>query len=1094
VPSNHLSNSNAHWQEQQQHDFQRRRQVPFLAADNFMAPPLAVAPLFLPSSQAPLPGPRHVGGLLSPSASSLRALVPEPSISPSAPPWTPSRALPSNRFSLQTGTFERQPDPSNSRALRILNAADECYKIANADDQIFNQFYPRIAKGDNSHRHTVLSMPSEPAAAAAGQYSPPAAVGQYSPPAAAGQYSPPAAVDYYAPQASTCNDFPPSFPDADYSHPALDKPDAAAVASSSFTSSLPMHIRGFGYITEENSRILSHPDVMKAFADHFERTRKVGRIFLAADEKVVDVLATQSYAPIWYCFSRAFWSYFCSMCCRTLCFLTTLCINPKWQCKWNLDHENYTHVLVLTNRRLILYKESDGSPSLKRPQRYSHQQIHLSAIGFSVSHYAQALPGIFGRLMMCLCGCCLFCHDYCSTRSLRVARTDLYMHRVASLKFETKFPSPDVPNSGFRNMYAHSKMECSSRTLCPFLGPLRILNIFFAIFALFVFLRFIYNCLKFAIHAAFIQPVTALMELIGLIRPSTDVIIFEELLSEFRDREEHTDHSSGSKDLKRFDSFMKNFNICRSQCFAQEPKDTPPCDASSFEYHQGQTWEQAYDTSVFDNGGLGDRVFVNSHAIGLVAGSESVFDAINITPRITLMDWLKCCLTSGAYFCGVIAPMRALKQFFVFTNHRAIKCVVFSGNNVTGRYGTFNAYTRTVSSWYECMPTKGAKFEVYQRLLCSAGCLPAFCYSCAFCTNPTRACMEISADFGVFKLDTTTFNIVAKKEVFAKVQNIFSHYVRHFECKSPFTADKLGPHVAQHHNLSSRDAVFNAACNQGTNGGIKSMMTPLIDEFEEVHAGVYQYGDWHMSGSAGGAQDCFKKWICPDKFWWHSGLAVTEHKVLAYYNRCTSAERSSDIVITMIPADKIKSSAFYHTAQSFRYKCCECCIPLKNLEGEPVKDPTTGEIKQLSPAEKMESYQYGIMRAEIHLGTGSGSGFNFAANPPPPIPPAVANKMTNPKPMTFFGAELTQHSAQKMKAGCQLPNLSDKEIEMERLYAVMNAVSYIANEKKKDKDKGKQKERPKPAANVLPASKPGFLEEFVFSVNRAVQNASNVTE
>ena len=95
---------------------------------------------------------------------------------------------------------------------------------------------------------------------------------------------------------------------------------------------------------------------MKAFADHFERTRKVGRIFLAADEKVVDVLATQSYAPIWYCFSKAFWSYFCTTCCRTFCFLTTLCINPKWQCKWNLHHENFTHVLVLTNRRLILYK------------------------------------------------------------------------------------------------------------------------------------------------------------------------------------------------------------------------------------------------------------------------------------------------------------------------------------------------------------------------------------------------------------------------------------------------------------------------------------------------------------------------------------------------------------------------------------------------------------------------------------------------------------------------------------------------------------------------------------------------------------------
>ena len=51
----------------------------------------------------------------------------------------------------------------------------------------------------------------------------------------------------------------------------------------------------------------------------------------------------------------------------------------------------------------------------------------------------------------------------------------------------------------------------------------------------------------------------------------------------------------------------------------------------------------------------------------------------------------------------------------------------------------------------------------------------------------------------------------------------------------------------------------------------------------------------HRRLQTGGAESCFKKYICPDKFWWHSGMAVTEHKILAYYNRCSSAERISNI-------------------------------------------------------------------------------------------------------------------------------------------------------------------------------------------------------
>ena len=206
---------------------------------------------------------------------------------------------------------------------------------------------------------------------------------------------------------------------------------------------------------EANAKIASHPDVSKAFADTFERNRKVGRIFLAHDEKVVDVLATQSHAPVWNCCSCEFWCNFCGVCFRTFCFLCTCFLKPKGECKWNIHREDYTTVLVLTNRRLIRYKESNGSSSKRAPQRYSHQQIHLSAIGYSESHYAQALPGLCGRLFM-LCGCCNMC---CHTE------------RVARLKFQTKYAKPGITEeSAFQFLYSSSKLDCD-------LGPFGFLNV-----------------------------------------------------------------------------------------------------------------------------------------------------------------------------------------------------------------------------------------------------------------------------------------------------------------------------------------------------------------------------------------------------------------------------------------------------------------------------------------------------------------------------------------------------------------------------------------------------------------------------------------
>jgi hypothetical protein len=155
-----------------------------------------------------------------------------------------------------------------------------------------------------------------------------------------------------------------------------------------------------------------------------------------------------------------------------------------------------------------------------------------------------------------------------------------------------------------------------------------------------------------------------------------------------------------------------------------------------------------------------------------------------------------------------------------------------------------------------------------------------------------------------------------------------------------------------------------------------------------------------------------------------------------YYIRNSSAERMASIAITMIPADQIKASALWHTAQSFSYQCLECCFKIKNLTGESI----------VNPVANLTSHHFGIMRAEMHLGTGSGTSVNFGQAASAGTPANSMAKGAAATPMTFFGANLTNHSSGKMW-GDDLPELDNKEKELERLYAVLSAMSYLANEK-----------------------------------------------
>ena len=146
----------------------------------------------------------------------------------------------------------------------------------------------------------------------------------------------------------------------------------------------------------------------------------------------------------------------------------------------------------------------------------------------------------------------------------------------------------------------------------------------------------------------------------------------------------------------------------------------------------------------------------------------------------------------------------------------------------------------------------------------------------------------------------------------------------------------------------------------------------------------------------------------------------------------------ANIAITMIPADQIKASALWHTAQSFSYQCLECCIKVKNL---------TGDVP-MNPIANLTSHHFGIMRAEMHLGTGSGTSVNFGQAAAAGAPANSMAKGAAATPIAFFGAKLTNHSSAKnVDVESGLPELDDKEKELERLYAVLSAISYLANEK-----------------------------------------------
>ena len=100
--------------------------------------------------------------------------------------------------------------------------------------------------------------------------------------------------------------------------------------------------------------------------------------------------------------------------------------------------------------------------------------------------------------------------------------------------------------------------------------------------------------------------------------------------------------------MQRFDRFYKNFNLMRSQ-YSDSLK-IPPLNTDSFEVIHGQSWEDAYDHPVADDGGIGNKIFINSHATGFISSdssghSEQVIEAINVTHQASCLDWLKCCIT-----------------------------------------------------------------------------------------------------------------------------------------------------------------------------------------------------------------------------------------------------------------------------------------------------------------------------------------------------------------------------------------------------------------------------------------------------------------
>ncbi len=124
---------------------------------------------------------------------------------------------------------------------------------------------------------------------------------------------------------------------------------------------------------------MSHAEnVAKLQAVLAPNSRAAGSLFLNQDERIVKVLScdgnnpTVHFTPFWFI------KFFCKLI-RTCCF---------WLFFWNRGTEKIKSVLVLTNQRLIKFKESTGSENGDFPKRWCFFMFFLfAAMRHTISVY-----------------------------------------------------------------------------------------------------------------------------------------------------------------------------------------------------------------------------------------------------------------------------------------------------------------------------------------------------------------------------------------------------------------------------------------------------------------------------------------------------------------------------------------------------------------------------------------------------------------------------------------------------------------------------------------------------------------------------------
>jgi len=318
-----------------------------------------------------------------------------------------------------------------------------------------------------------------------------------------------------------------------------------------------------------------------------------------------------------------------------------------------MGSEVVKNVLVLTNQRLIKFKEGSGSEDGNYPKRYCVQQMHLSTIFHTKASYVQSLPsGCEGFLA--LFGC-------------------FSLRKYHQMTFSKKYPEIK-----FSMIASKKKPFCEN--VC---GGIK------------AFFDYIFEDLVLSMEAFAVA--------LEWVHPNSNVITFEDLAEkkcccEFQ---VHPDvETPAVAIIDRLDRFMSAFNNAHS--VFRKAVNIPQRSGVKYKVYEGDQ-PSSYLTMKFqtkEGGKGGDKTIgINPYMLGFAAG-ETVVDIADVSQKVGCKAWSMCICSLGCLYIPLIKTVLDSKTVLITTSRRIVKYHIMSPAD--GRVlDPTSKYVRHVESFFE---------------------------------------------------------------------------------------------------------------------------------------------------------------------------------------------------------------------------------------------------------------------------------------------------------------------------------------------------------------------------------------------------------